>query len=193
MAMADAGERSYLRPVGLVQATDRGKATDGGYAGTLPLCCGPFDFSAVEIITRAGRQVHRRLLTLAELWQSDAGPALAGAQDTLARLTSPRRRLAGLPMDRPQIMGVVNVTPDSFSDGGQFGTSEEAVAHGLRLAEAGATLLDIGGESTRPGSAATPLEVELGRVIPVRSSDPARLEQRPSRFVQGNVVVINRG
>jgi dihydropteroate synthase len=69
--------------------------------------------------------------------------------------------------ERPLVMGIVNVTPDSFSDGGRFATAELAIAHGLELVEQGADLLDIGGESTRPGSAAVPVEEELQRVVPV--------------------------
>ncbi len=65
------------------------------------------------------------------------------------------------------LMGVVNVTPDSFSDGGRFRDPEAAVAHGLRLVAEGADVLDIGGESTRPGADPVPLEEELARVIPV--------------------------
>ena len=72
-----------------------------------------------------------------------------------------------LRLDRPRVMGIVNVTPDSFSDGGAHDTLEAAVAHGLQLVAEGADLLDIGGESTRPGSAPVPLEEELRRVIPV--------------------------
>jgi len=72
-----------------------------------------------------------------------------------------------LRLDRPRIMGVVNVTPDSFSDGGTFADLEAAVAHGVALVEAGADLLDIGGESTRPGAAAVDEAEELRRVIPV--------------------------
>ena len=65
------------------------------------------------------------------------------------------------------IMGVLNVTPDSFSDGGRFGNAGRAVAHGLQMAADGADILDIGGESTRPGAEPVPLEEELRRVIPV--------------------------
>ncbi len=65
---------------------------------------------------------------------------------------------------RPLVMGIVNVTPDSFSDGGKW---PDAVAHALALVEQGADLLDIGGESTRPGAVAVPLDEELRRVIPV--------------------------
>ena len=65
------------------------------------------------------------------------------------------------------IMGIVNVTPDSFSDGGHFARTDEAVDHALRLADEGADILDIGGESTRPGAAAVTTDEELRRVIPV--------------------------
>jgi dihydropteroate synthase len=70
-------------------------------------------------------------------------------------------------LDRPLIMGIVNVTPDSFSDGGKFLARDHAIAHARRLIEDGADILDIGGESTRPGAAATSLQEELDRVMPV--------------------------
>lgn len=78
-----------------------------------------------------------------------------------------RHKLAGLLEDAPILMGIVNVTPDSFSDGGQFFDTDRAVAHGLKLLEDGAQILDIGGESTRPGAEAVSIEEELRRVIPV--------------------------
>lgn len=65
------------------------------------------------------------------------------------------------------LMGIVNVTPDSFSDGGQFLDPARAIAHGLRLVDEGADILDIGGESTRPGSASLSVEAEIDRVLPV--------------------------
>ena len=68
---------------------------------------------------------------------------------------------------RTLIMGIVNATPDSFSDGGRFTTSAEAVEEAMRLVDAGADILDVGGESTRPGSDPVPLEEELKRVMPV--------------------------
>ena len=70
-------------------------------------------------------------------------------------------------LDRPRIMGIVNVTPDSFADGGAHDSTDRAVAHALALAEQGADILDVGGESTRPGAADVSLEEELRRVIPV--------------------------
>lgn len=69
--------------------------------------------------------------------------------------------------DQTKLMGIVNVTPDSFSDGGQFDSVFAAVEHALKLVEDGADLLDIGGESTRPGATPVPLEEELRRVVPV--------------------------
>jgi dihydropteroate synthase len=76
---------------------------------------------------------------------------------------------AGRPLrlDRARVVGILNVTPDSFSDGGKHASVEEAVAHGLRMADAGADMLDIGGESTRPGASGVSVEEELRRVLPV--------------------------
>jgi dihydropteroate synthase len=69
--------------------------------------------------------------------------------------------------ERTLVMGIVNVTPDSFSDGAMFATAEDAVAHGARLVDQGADLLDVGGESTRPGSDPIEADEELPRVVPV--------------------------
>ncbi|MDP3803184.1 dihydropteroate synthase [Brevundimonas sp.] len=70
-------------------------------------------------------------------------------------------------MNRPRVMGIVNVTPDSFSDGGRLPDVEAAVAHGLALAGQGADILDIGGESTRPGADPVAMDEEIARAIPV--------------------------
>jgi dihydropteroate synthase len=72
-----------------------------------------------------------------------------------------------IPLDRPQVMGIVNVTPDSFSDGGRFVSTRTALEHCEQLIREGADILDIGGESTRPGIAPVPLEEERARVMPV--------------------------
>ena len=141
----------YVRPVGMFPA----KGGDGPLPeqpetwGGLPLAGTRFDFAALEVIAREGTGVVRRTVSLSEA------------------LRTPRPRLAGLSLDRPRIMGIVNVTPDSFSDGGRLGSVEAAVAHALKLADDGADILDVGGESTRPGSDAVALEEELRRVIPV--------------------------
>ncbi|WP_313139034.1 dihydropteroate synthase [Stenotrophomonas sp.] len=91
---------------------------------------------------------------------------------------SPQLDCAGriLRLDRAQVMGIVNVTPDSFSDGGAHDSTDAAVAHGLKLVEQGADLLDIGGESTRPGAAPVSIDEELQRVVPVIEQLAARTQ-----------------
>lgn len=101
---------------------------------------------------------------------------------------------------RTRVMGIVNVTPDSFSDGGRWATPDEAVAHARQLVADGADLVDIGGESTRPGASRPPLEEELARVLPVVealakdgaavSVDTMRSEVA-SAAVRAGAVVIN--
>lgn len=103
---------------------------------------------------------------------SGDGPARMAATADLppevrARLTAPRAPLAGLPLDRPRIMGILNVTPDSFSDGGLHDDAEAAAAAGAAMVAAGADLLDVGGESTRPGAAEVTVAEEISRVVPV--------------------------
>lgn len=91
--------------------------------------------------------------------------------DTVPTLDCAGRALR---LDRPQVMGIVNVTPDSFSDGGHHASVEAAVAHGLRLVDEGADVLDIGGESTRPGAEPVDEATELARVLPVVEALAAR-------------------
>lgn len=91
------------------------------------------------------------------------GVSTAGREDG-ARVPP---RFAGLVLDRPRLMGVVNVTPDSFSDGGETFTTEAAVRRGLQLVEDGADIIDVGGESTRPGADPVGVDEELRRVVPV--------------------------
>lgn len=82
-------------------------------------------------------------------------------------MTALRGRGCILTLDRPRIMGILNVTPDSFSDGGRYNRLDTALRHAETMAADGADIIDVGGESTRPGAAAVSEEVELDRVIPV--------------------------
>lgn len=103
------------------------------------------------------------------------------------------------PMTRPRIMGIVNVTPDSFSDGGRFATTDTAIAHGRELIAQGADILDIGGESTRPGATRPLVSEELDRVVPVISAlaaegaavsvDTMRAEVAEAAALAGAVVI----
>ncbi len=88
----------------------------------------------------------------------------------IAALTAPRAPLLGLSLDCPRVQGIVNVTPDSFSDGGLYAGTDEAVAQGRALLAAGADMLDVGGESTRPGAAELPAADEAARIVPVISA-----------------------
>lgn len=92
-----------------------------------------------------------------------AGEAPAAVLD---RLTAPRA-ITGLPDARPALMGILNITPDSFSDGGRFLEPRAALVQGQALVAAGADILDIGGESTRPGSREVPQDEEIARTAPV--------------------------
>lgn len=87
-----------------------------------------------------------------------------------------RLRSGFLPLDRVAVMGVLNVTPDSFSDGGLWLDPDAAIRHGIGMVEQGAAIVDVGGESTRPGAVPVPQEEELRRVIPVVEALSAELD-----------------
>lgn len=84
-----------------------------------------------------------------------------------ATLTGARPDVAALSLKEPRVMGILNATPDSFSDGGRHAAAADAIAAGVAMAAAGADLLDIGGESTRPGAQTVPIDDEIARVVPV--------------------------
>ncbi|MET1025583.1 MAG: dihydropteroate synthase [Dongiaceae bacterium] len=149
---------SYLLPVGLLNGPGAERAVATGQARWL--AGGSLAFNAVTQISRAADgSGQRRALPLA------LAEELAPAQ--MAALSAPRSPWAGFDLSRPLIMGIINVTPDSFSDGGDNADAETAIAFGERLLAAGADILDIGGESTRPGSQEVPADEEIRRVIPV--------------------------
>ncbi|AML49915.1 dihydropteroate synthase [Falsihalocynthiibacter arcticus] len=94
-------------------------------------------------------------------------PARETPHDVLQRMTSPRADIASLDMGSPNIMGILNVTPDSFSDGGKFASTASAVEQAERMISDGVNILDIGGESTRPGALDVSISDEIARVVPV--------------------------
>ncbi|MCT8160934.1 dihydropteroate synthase [Pseudoruegeria sp. SHC-113] len=109
--------------------------------------------------------------THVEVLSREAAPRIFEASnvppEALARLTASRAALAGMAMDAPQLMGILNVTPDSFSDGGKFNAPEAALAHAQAMQKAGAAIIDVGGESTRPGAETVETEAEITRTAPV--------------------------
>ncbi|MFU8777740.1 MAG: dihydropteroate synthase [Roseovarius sp.] len=125
-------------------------------AGALTLAGGWCWFDTVEVLDRNA--------------PSYLMPASDLPTKALHNLTTPRAPVATLDMAAPQIMGILNVTPDSFSDGGQHFDPEVALAHARQMAADGAAILDVGGESTRPGAAPVPIEDEIARTAPIISA-----------------------
>jgi len=112
-----------------------------------------------------GRRPSRPVVTICHT-RTRAPVALLGIQLANIEVLSTAHRVLA-PLVEPAIMGILNVTPDSFSDGGQYVDPAEAVDHALKMIEEGATIIDVGGESTRPGAAPVSELEELNRVIPV--------------------------
>jgi dihydropteroate synthase len=181
----DPTSRLYLRPVGLLPAADA--------PGAWRLAGGRLAFTLAELIVRDGPEIRRVVAPVSDIlsWSQAAGKAVARRlEELLAALSRPRPPLAGLSLDRPRLMAVLNVTPDSFSDGGAFLEPAMAIPRGEALLAAGADIVDIGGESTRPGAAEVPADQELARVLPVISALAARgarlsIDTRHARVMDG--------
>ena len=163
------GASLYVRPVDI----RGGAAADALVAAQrgVPLGGGALAFAGVEVSLRASTGgIERGEAPLGEFraWAArQPAPVGLRAAALLDRICAPRPATDGLAFDQPLVMGVINVTPDSFYDGGFHFDPAAAIAQGHRLAEEGADILDIGGESTRPGSDPTDLAEELRRVLPV--------------------------
>ncbi len=130
--------------------------------GAMPLAGGWTWFSEVEEMQRDGAS---RLLAAGDL-----------PDEILTRLTAPRAPIAGLAFDAPRLMGILNVTPDSFSDGGQHDAPEAALTRARAMVSEGADMIDVGGESTRPGAAPVAIEQEIARTAPVIAAIRGALE-----------------
>lgn len=144
---------SVLNPAGFLTGAAAARAVEAGRARYL--AGGPVAFTQVETLAPSPAGIGSDLVPVNEL------------SSQLAELSAPRAAFAGIDLSRPAIMGVVNVTPDSFSDGGDFFDRPRAIDHALKLAEDGAAMIDIGGESTRPGADPMSVADEISRVIPV--------------------------
>lgn len=161
-------EALYLRPVDPLAGRTARAALNAGAA--VPLAGGPLAFCRAELVTRTPGGARAWTAGLAEIraWAEAEG---GGVAKRLSRLihhcTAKRSPFAGLSLDQPRLFGVLNVTPDSFSDGGDYLDRDAAIAHAAALKKAGAAIVDVGGESTRPGADPVTVEEELQRVLPV--------------------------
>ncbi len=147
--------KTYYRPLGLCYGPDAEQLIAQRRAGLLGGHAA-IGFTKLERVVRNGATLTRDVLAYADVWDNDV----------IRRIEAQRAPFGGVAMDTPKLMGIINVTPDSFSDGGLHGTSDAGFVHGVTLAAEGADILDVGGESTRPGSDAVPLEEELARAVP---------------------------
>ncbi|MGE4281640.1 MAG: dihydropteroate synthase [Magnetospirillum sp.] len=161
-------EDVYLLPAGIVGGEPAAAAVIGGQGW--PLADGALAFTSVGIVWREDETCWVALQPFADLadWAENEGDDMARHVGRwVRRLGAKRPDWAGLPQDRPRLMGIVNVTPDSFSDGGRNLAADTAIANALVMAAAGADIIDVGGESTRPGAALVSVEEEMSRVLPV--------------------------
>ncbi|MCZ4280804.1 dihydropteroate synthase [Kiloniella laminariae] len=155
----------YIRPLHISSEKD-------SLPGAAPLLGSGAYYSAAEVTLRSsdGSIARREIVASGEIlsWVRNKSPLHAHkAVEILKKLSAKRPDFAGLDMTQPQIMAVINVTPDSFSDGGDRYDPARAVDDALRMRELGASILDVGGESTRPGAEPVSEDEELRRVLPV--------------------------
>ncbi len=161
------------------------------------------DVSHLEVLVRGADGLTTAVASPEETlrWaREEGGDVGAHVSGLLERLANPPTTFAGLALDRPLIMGVINVTPDSFSDGGEAVDAARALARGRALADAGADILDVGGESTRPGAEPISVDDELARVLPVvrglsEAGFAVSIDTRHARVMEaaldGGAVIIN--
>ena len=150
--------QNYVTPRALLTRAAAQDALKDGWAW--PLLGGVRAFAAIELSAR-DQAMGSRIVA-----RAGAGVLAPHLESRLAALAVPRAPFAGFDLAQPLLMGVLNVTPDSFSDGGRYQTVSTAIAHGVALAEAGAAIIDIGGESTRPGAEPVAPDEEAARVLP---------------------------
>jgi dihydropteroate synthase len=165
--------KRYLRPLGLLSGTAARAAVANGLA--LPLAGGPLAYTLMEVIERHGAgDIRRTVLSLArETGEGVAHRLRWGGEGPLQGYPHPHTADAAGPAhsrfagEGVSVMGIVNATPDSFSDGGDHLDPAAAVTHAEAMIRAGVNIVDIGGESTRPGAEPVPVEEEIHRVVPV--------------------------
>jgi dihydropteroate synthase len=151
----------YLEPIGLLYGEVAKEAISLGAA--LPLAGSAIAFGAVRLLEGEPGNLKHAVARTSTIQAIDE----PRVKELLDRISAPRASIAGVSLDRSRIMGIVNVTPDSFSDGGETFDPAAAIERAKALSDGGADYIDIGGESTRPGSETVPAEEEASRLLPV--------------------------
>lgn len=158
----------YLRPTGFIESPQQHDGANARLAG------GMLWFTQIEVIDKTGDATTRALIAVRE-WEAFAAALSADKQARCnllyGRMTGPRTALQmgerTIRLDQPQVMGIINMTPDSFSDGGKNADIEAAASAAIAMSSAGAAIIDIGGESTRPGAPLVWEGDEISRVQPL--------------------------
>ncbi len=158
----------YLRPTGFIDSPQQHEGASARLAGTM------LWFTQVEVIGKTGAVTTRKLVDV-RVWATFVATLSTDKQARYSllygRMTSPRAPLhmgeRTIRLDQPQVMGIINMTPDSFSDGGKNNDVEVAAASAIAMASAGAAIIDVGGESTRPGAPLVWEGDEIKRVEPL--------------------------
>jgi dihydropteroate synthase len=190
--------RHYLRPTAFVDAPF-------GHDGKVARLAGGLTwFSAVEVATLQGDRIESVELVPVERIEAAAAKLGAGAQEAWRRMTAARAPLSlgerVVRLDQPQTVGILNVTPDSFSDGGRFTGPGDAVDAGFAMGRDGAAVVDVGGESTRPGAKPVWEGDEIERVLPVvealaRSATAVSIDTRKAAVMEaalgGGAAMVN--
>jgi dihydropteroate synthase len=168
LSSIDPKGRLYLRPISFIESPQQHDGETARLAGTM------LWFSAVELIAKSGENAQRNIIPVSGFVDHIASLPNAfrdHATTVFARLIAPRPGLQMgariIRLDQPQVMGILNVTPDSFSDGGKHIDPVLAISSGVAMAASGAAMVDVGGESTRPGATLVWEGDEIARTEPV--------------------------
>ena len=154
----DQSIRTYLMPCGIIS---------GECEGALPLAGGSHYFTHLDVFIDDSSTITVTRISATHLLEYVQEADISKAKIALGKLTEKRPDYAGLDMSHYHIMGIINTTPDSFSDGGDHLAAETATSAALEMAGQGAAILDVGGESTRPGAEAVGFDEESRRILPV--------------------------
>jgi dihydropteroate synthase len=194
--------QTYITPRAILTGAAATEAIGAGWAW--PLLGGAMAFAAMDVSVREDGRLTRLGAIVRMVFDKDAAaipaPLRASILQQMSALAALPAPFAGLDLAKPALMGVLNVTPDSFSDGGLFTNPEAAVAHARGMVEDGAAIIDVGGESTRPGAAPVSEARELERVIDVvralagrgvRVSIDTRRARVMAEAVKAGAVIVN--